>query len=222
MDHAETFVLRCDSRKLTLMHYEAGTYTGVETRRLAEPIMPFPHHSVEYDSIAADLLVRYGFELVHIRHIALHSLGLMDVAKDLQLPVLFSFHDFYTVCPTVKLLDEKNVHCRGVCTKGDGECVHELWPQHGLPRLKHAAVYDWRKQMETALEKCDAFITSSQTAKDLLLNSFPGLAVKPFPVIPHGRDFETFHNLAPAMTAPYAFLHRATSTFPKGGRSLPN
>lgn len=194
--YAETFVLRCDAGNLTLMRYAEGKYTALETHHLNEPLRPFPHRSVEYDRIAADLLVRHAFELVHIRHIALHSLGLVDVAKEIRLPVVFSFHDFYTVCPTVKLLDDKNLHCRGVCSRGDGRCAHELWPRQGFPRLKHGAVHDWRTQMITALQKCDALITTSQTAKDLVLSSFPELEGKGFPVIPHGRDFEGFHNLA--------------------------
>ena len=30
--------------------------------------------------------------------------------------VVTSFHDFYTLCPTVKLLDERQVFCAGRCT----------------------------------------------------------------------------------------------------------
>ena len=63
------------------------------------------YRSEEYDAVLRTWLVRYAFESVHIRHIAWHSLGLVDEARRLGLPVIFSFHDFYTVCPTVKLLD---------------------------------------------------------------------------------------------------------------------
>lgn len=221
-DHAESFVLRCDSRDLTLLRYEGEAHDTVESHGLSEPVKAFPHRSAEYDRVVAEWLVRYGFELVHIRHIALHSLGLIDVARALQLPVVFSFHDFYTLCPTVKLLDDQNVYCGGVCTPGDGRCPQEFWPQRETPRLKHAAVRDWRQRMELSLRKCDALVATSRSARELLAASFPTLAGKPFPLIPHGRDFAAFHASAQAVEEgkPIRLLAPGNINLSKGGEII--
>ena len=159
-DRMQPFVLLCNSAKLSLLLFRDGTYVALEEHTLRTPLKAFPHRSDEYDAVVADWLIRYAIELIHIRHIAWHGLGLMDVAEDLALPVVFSFHDFYTVCPTVHLLDERNVYCGGRCTATEGTCRYRLWGDRSLPPLKHAAIRDWQQQMGAALKSCAAFVTT--------------------------------------------------------------
>lgn len=191
-DRIEAFVLRCNSSHITLMHFRGGTYVDLERHKLAVPLTAFPHRSAEYDAVVGDWLVRYAIELVHIRHIAWHGLGLIDVAKAIGLPIVFSFHDFYTICPTVKLLDEAKVYCGGNCTATQGECQHELWREPDFPPLKHAAIANWREQLGSVLEKCDAFVTTSASAHETLAQNYTFLRERPFLEIPHGRDFSSF------------------------------
>lgn len=139
-DRMQTFVLLCDSAKLSLLVFRDGTYITLEQHTLGKPLRAFPHRSDEYDAVLAEWLTRYAIELIHIRHIARHGLGLIDVADGLALPVVFSFHDFYAACPTVHLLDEENVYCGGRCTATEGTCRYGLWGDRSLPPLKHAAI----------------------------------------------------------------------------------
>jgi GT2 family glycosyltransferase len=195
-DRYEPWVLRCDSLMLELSSYSAAGDQVVETVQLDQPVVPSLHRSVGYDRAVADILVRYGFELVHVRHIAWHGLGLTAICRRLGLPVVFSFHDFYTVCPTIKLLDENLTFCGGKCTASPGPCKAELWPTSRMPPLKHAFVYRWRELMSQALSECDAFVTTSVTARETILGSYPAIARKDFRVIPHGRSFEEMSVLA--------------------------
>ena len=123
----EPFLLRSDGRLVELYDCRGAEQVLLDYRVLREPIRAFPHRSAEYDAIVAQWMFDHAIELVHVRHIALHGLGLIDVAHDLMLPVIFSFHDYYTVCPTVKLLDERLVFCGGKCTSTPGHCIPELW-----------------------------------------------------------------------------------------------
>lgn len=188
-EHLETLVLTCNARQLRLMHFHEGKYVGLESHELSERISPIPHRSKEYDAVVAQWIVDYAVELIHVRHIGWHSLGLMSLAKQLGVPVVFSFHDCYAICPTVTLLDEHYVHCKGQCTPSRGDCVPDLWRPEELPSLKHSGIYEWRTQMGRALEDCDAFVTTSKRSKELLINTFPFMTSRPFFVIPHGRDF---------------------------------
>lgn len=192
----ETFVLRCNARVIELMSFSNGHYVHLDVYILENPLTAFPHRSTEYDSVIASWLLRHGIDLVHIRHIGWHGLGLVEGAKALGLPVVFSFHDFYTICPTVKLLDQDHVFCGGRCTASPGDCHYELWPAGGLPPLKAAAVHDWRRQMAPVLAACDMFVTTTPSARRLEIDAFPLLADRPFAVVPHGRDFPSFENLA--------------------------
>jgi glycosyltransferase involved in cell wall biosynthesis len=197
----ESFVLLCDSAKLSLLLFVDGAYTTLEEHALEQPLKAFPHRSDEYDGVVADWLTRYAIELVHIRHIARHGLGLMDVAEGLALPVVFSFHDFYAACPTVHLLDEANIYCGGRCTATEGECRYALWGDRSLPPLKHAAIRDWQQQTSAALRKCAAFVTTSAHTRMTFTEIYPFLADRKFDLILHGRDFDTFEQAAPTIEA---------------------
>jgi glycosyltransferase involved in cell wall biosynthesis len=126
--------------------------------------------------------------LVHIRHLLGSGEGIIGEAKALQLPVVFSFHDFYTVCPTLHLLDERGEFCAGRCTASEGDCP--VLPQWfgGLPPLKHRFVHVWRDRLANELKRCDAFVTTSASARELVTEHFPFLEDRTFPIIEHGRD----------------------------------
>ena len=196
-DRYETYLLVCDSRTIHF-HVVAGSDTRLlASVTLEKRILPFPHTSDEYEAAVADFLVEYAIEVVHVRHIAWHSLNLPALCKKLGLLVVFSFHDFYTICPTIKLLDENLTYCGGVCTSTTGICRAELWHADDMPRLKHDAVYSWQKMMREMLIHCDRFVTTSRSALAQVRTNYGRLVDDRCHVIPHGRDL-TFHSLAPA------------------------
>lgn len=192
----ECFVLHSDSCTITLQHYAEGIYTDLHQHRLNEPVQPASHVNAEYDVLVAGWLLQWTIELVHVRHLAWHSLGLLQLVKTLGLPLVHSFHDFYTLCPSVKLLDENNTYCAASCTPSNGRCKHELWPDDAFSALKHNQVHDWQQLFAQQLKFCDAFVTTNNQAKDLILKKYPQLNTKPFQVIEHGRNFTDWQNHA--------------------------
>jgi glycosyltransferase involved in cell wall biosynthesis len=192
----ECFVLHCDSKELTLRHYAEGIYMEIATHTLHAPIQALPHKSDEYDQVVAHWLMQWSIELVHIRHIAWHSLGLLPVIKSLGIILINSFHDFYTLCPNVKLLDNTQQYCAAKCTQSQGDCSHELWPKDAFFSLKNNQVHQWQQMFAETLQYCDAFVTTNQSTKALFLQRYPGLSNKPFTVIEHGRDFTHFEKLS--------------------------
>ncbi len=194
-DGLEPWLLRCDSRELTLSRLEGERLHEIRRHRLDEPVDPIRHHSGEYDVVVRDWIREIGPEIVHIRHLGWHSLSLPRIARNLGSAVVFSFHDFYTLCPTVKLLDGNNVYCGGNCTASADECRPELWGQDSLPPLKDNWVHVWRQRFDKVLGDCDAFVTTSDSARERILSQLPGVAPARFHVIPHGRSFSGMQQL---------------------------
>ena len=189
-NHYHTMVLRCDAEEIVLYDTSDGKEVVCETFSLQSPITLTAHQSSEYENIVGDLLINYSIEILHVRHIAWHSLSLCRVAKQLGLAVLFSFHDFYAICPTVNLLDENRVFCKGQCTNTDADCSIPLWKKHNhVPKLKHSFINAWRQMIAGIFPHVDAFITTSASTKTLIENIYPELEQQTFEVIPHGRDF---------------------------------
>ena len=192
----EPFILAAASDHLELARVVGGRVEDVRRIGIGERIDPVTHDSPAYRAAVSEILAREAIDLVHVRHLAWHGVSLLERAKALSIPVLVSFHDFYAICPTVKLLDERGAFCGGRCTGGRGPCRPELWPPASLPPLKHAFVHQWRRTMTQALALADHFVTTSKRARDLIVDVIPELADRPFDVIRHGRDFASFHHLA--------------------------
>lgn len=185
------YLLRCDSSTLTLSELVDGELQPIETHKLLRTIDPISHRSDEYDRLVLDILYRYSISLLHIRHIAWHSLGLPKAARSLGIPVVNSIHDFYTVCPSVNLVDGENQYCGGRCTEGKGECRGALWARDSLPVLRDSFIHRWRGMFNDFLQSCDRFVTTTASAADIFCNTYPE-ARRHMTVIPHGRDFSTF------------------------------
>ena len=192
----EPWLLVSNGRTMKLSSVATGTPVVVAEHTLEEQVNGTTHHSFEYDAIAAEWLRRYAFDIVHIRHLGWHSLSLPRLAQGAGAALVNSFHDYYTLCPTVKLLDERMVFCGGVCTATAGECKADFWSPDEIPHLKHAWVYQWRAKFDEALADCDAFATTSVFAKERLAAQHDTVAAEDFAVIPHGRDFDRFDVLS--------------------------
>ena len=188
-DRYDPLLLQSDGRTLTLSRFSQGEVSLLARHELAVPIEPVPHRSPEYDDIVGEWMSGHAVELLHVRHLAWHGFGLVEAARRRGIPVVMSFHDFYLACPTVKLLDASLTHCAAVCTQGETDCRPELWRQDQFPFLRDRWVYNWREMAGPVLDACDVFVTTSPSARNLMVRAFPRLGQRDFRIIPHGRDF---------------------------------
>jgi glycosyltransferase involved in cell wall biosynthesis len=191
----QPFLLVSDGQVLQLIQPLPSGEQVLARHILRSAIDPVLHTSEEYGEVVRRWLLKYAIEIVHIRHLAWHSLDLPKDCKKLGIPTVFSFHDYYMVCPSVKLLDERMVSCEGVCTASKGYCKSELWRPSSMPLLKNQYQDVWRRRSASCLAECDAFVTTSDSAKTIILRAFPDIANK-LQVVPHGRTFSKFAKTA--------------------------
>lgn len=191
MQDWEPWLLHCDSKTISLYKVDKPQDRLVHRYHLTETIDPVTFRSFEYNSVVSGWLHYYDFDVVHIRHLAWHSIDLPRLGRSAGAAVVMSFHDYHVLCPTVKLKDENNVFCAGACTTTEGDCKAVLWPDSSFPRLKDNWVHEWRRKYGQAMAHCDLFITTSEHARNVISKHLP-LETDRFAVIPHGRDFPTF------------------------------
>lgn len=196
----ECWLFHCDKVHMTLSQLVDGNLVEIYSHTLQEPIDPITFSSFEYDKIACSWLNDLSFDVVHIRHLAWHSINFPILARNSGAATIMSFHDYHVLCPTVKLLDDEMRYCGGVCTSGDGHCKPELWEKDAFPHLKHSWVYEWRARYSRALEDCDAFITTSESARATIRRGVPLIDSERFVIIPHGRDFIDFDDLTSSLS----------------------
>lgn len=194
-DTIESWTLRCDSKSIELCRLQNGVSEVIQHHILNEPVDPLTHRSNEYDSIVSEWILSYNFDIVHIRHIGWHSITLPMLIKRQEIKLIFSFHDYYMLSPTVKMLDDSGVYLGSDFTPEGRTSRQSLWPRGVQPDPVGPWLEFWRARGIQALRHCDAFITTSESARDLILAHMPEIPSDEFVVIPHGRDFDSFFSL---------------------------
>lgn len=188
----DCYALWCDRHAVEVLKATGSDYETLARYPLSEAIGFATHTSAEYDEVVRAILLDWGVDLLHVRHLAWHSFNLVDVAKSLDIPVIHSFHDFYTICPSVNLVGTDGVY---VSTGLTGSSRNPLWRgDPGVGAMTLAGLQDWQRKTQNALVGCDAFVTTSQSTKDILTDALGDLNAREndFHIIPHGRDFDDF------------------------------
>jgi GT2 family glycosyltransferase len=191
----EPWLLKCNGTEMTLSSWTGSKFKHEKKYILVNPLHIYNHRSVEYDTVLKQWLIEYGFELIHVRNFINHSLGLFDVASESAIPAILSLHDYYPVCPGIKLIDSDNKYCGGNCsnTQNPEDChMDKFWT--GYPFIRNQWITNWRKMIKEAIIKADGFITTSASVKSIYLSVFPEMGDKLFEIIQHGRDFNRFYD----------------------------
>lgn len=182
-DTVNVFVMARDREYLRLTVYTREErisfkfYIGPEAR------FPVYHDSFQ-KKLYEDILKTFKIDIVHIHHTYSLTLDLYDVACELKIPLLATLHDFYTVCPTIKLLENGTQLCVGnACEERCRKCLNKAFAiSENVDFLKK-----WRYEHLQALKKCIALFAPSESAKGIILEYYPELNGK-IQVIPHGYD----------------------------------
>ncbi|WP_154664910.1 glycosyltransferase [Allorhizobium undicola] len=191
----DAWLLRCDRQTIELSHLVDGEFKLLRSHRLETAIDPVSHYSAEYDAVVFGWLFEYDIDIVHIRHLAWHSLSLPSLAGRLGRKTVTSFHDYYTLTPTIKLIDDADVFLGNYFTPEMNQTREGLWPGDTIPLPTGTWLETWRRKFDRAVSVSDAFVTTSEHARELICQALPNVDRDRFFVIPHGRDFDKFHSL---------------------------
>lgn len=127
------------------------------------------------------------FDLVHVHHIYQMSLDVFYEAKRAGIPMVCTLHDYYFLCPSMKMIDQSKVCCIG---RVDEQQCRECWKAHSrafqlpvqIPYLER-----WREECCKALMLNDQIYTPSEASKSIIVQYYPQLC-NLIQVIPHGID----------------------------------
>lgn len=140
-------------------------------------------HDRKLAGLFKKLLKVFSIDLVHVHHVFSTSFDIFFEAHKLGIPVYYTLHDFYCLCPNEKLFHaadgycqaKPGMKCRGCLEKKSGIYEGELFVQY------------WREKTKEVFGVCSKLIVPSYSAKDLISAYFPDDADK-MAVLGHGMD----------------------------------
>ncbi len=137
-------------------------------------------------NIYGDILDIFKINLVHIHHVIGMSYEMFYQAYERKIPIILTLHDYYMLCPTIKLLNCENQVCWE--KPAEEECTKCLESRCGIrPSLNYMAL--WKKQNYEVLQMCKQIIVPSLSAKKIICAFYPDLDTS-IQVIEHGMDLE--------------------------------
>ena len=128
---------------------------------------------VESDYAAlVELLRRCGVSRMHVQHLLGHTLDVGRLQRDLGVPLDFSVHDYYAVCPQVTMTDAAGRYCGEPDTAGCNACLAGRPPWSRLDI--GVDIGAWREKYGSIVKGADRVIAPSRDAADRLRHYFPG------------------------------------------------
>lgn len=138
----------------------------------------------QMDNNFADLLKKLNPDVAHVGHLNHLSTGLIDELNTLKIPIIFTLHDFWLMCPRGQFLTRSigTDNNFKVCNKQeDKKCATDCYSVYfsGIVENKNNEIGNWQnwvhnRMLETKaiINKVNLFIAPSNYLRDRFINDF--------------------------------------------------
>lgn len=175
------FVLSKDQKKYCLCCYikdEVYSFVFDDDNVNSYPLF----RSKSEKKLMENILSAFCIDLIHVHHLAAISLEVYHVAREMNIPVITSIHDFYTLCPTYFLYNTKGDFCGGCNSDICEDCLFMRSGIYGGGRY----LTKWRQEMQGALALNETIVFPSESAKKVFQSVYS--LDLPYRVIEHGSS----------------------------------
>lgn len=165
------FSLRSEKRNDNLTIYYVNMAQGKDG---------FRHN--ELDSVFRNLLKEIKPEVAHIGHLNHLSTGIIDVLNEERIPIVFTLHDFWLMCPRGQFLQRNfgNKNIWQLCDKQeDNKCAKNCYNAYFTGREKDESELQWTNWISSRMDetrsiinKVDLFIAPSRYLMQRFINKF--------------------------------------------------
>lgn len=169
-------------------YFRVTMYSGAEPLSLKYYIGEregFPRiHDTELEKLFKNILCAFEINVLHVHHTYGLSFDIFHVAEELGIPTILTMHDYYYICPTIKLVNLDKQYCNGYYDETN--CVDCLKKNAGIHTADNYLT-EWRENCSMIFKKCEQLIVPSDAARDVYVKYYPELEDKIL-VIEHGLE----------------------------------
>ncbi|MGB0522614.1 MAG: glycosyltransferase [Flammeovirgaceae bacterium] len=179
----------------------------------------------QMDTAFAQLVKKIKPDITHIGHLNHLSTGLVDELNQLKIPIVFTLHDFWLMCPRGQFLTRsigKPQNFKLCDGQDDQKCASTCYQVYFSGREQHAVSdhhswSNWVKQRmeetKAIIQKVDLFIAPSHYLKNRFIHDF-GVSQDKITYLDYG--FPTHY-----LTSPAQAVHQKPFTFGYIGTHIP-
>lgn len=145
-------------------------------------------HDMKVKKILRQIIEGFAISLIHVHHVYGLSFDIFEIAKELNVPYMMTVHDYYYICPVIKLNN-----CQGtICDtrREEALCAECLNKKRQIASHVNF-IKKWRTVTAEALEGAEKVIFPSVEAKRIFGIYYPD-NVQKYMVIEHGLDKTEF------------------------------
>lgn len=163
--------------------------------------------NLQYKTFLDEILYTHHIDIIHIQHLFHHPHNLSIYLEDWKGSIFFTLHDYYLLCPSHNLMDDKGLYCDGGSLKQCTDCMNTLMAAQNLSHIKIDVQNYWRPIQLDNLTLADRIFVPSQSAAEVLTKTIPKLRSKLI-VRPHGSNNNSTIETSHVMQSPLniAFL----------------
>ncbi|MBL8676741.1 MAG: glycosyltransferase, partial [Alphaproteobacteria bacterium] len=195
------------------------------------PKLRFPHryqHS-EIDRKFENLLDKIEPDIVHIGHLNHLSTSLVEVVYKKQIPIVFTLHDYWLMCPRGQFIQRNSQEPWALCTgQEDSKCATQCFSgfYSGNPQSQDSDIKYWTTwvnqrmwHMKQIIDQVALFIAPSRYLFDRFKDEF-GVPESKLAYIDYGFNLERLKNRSRTPHEPFTFGYIGTHIPAKGIQDL--
>ncbi len=182
---------------------------GIQIIRVNKPDRDYTFRSKYQDIKMAEIfkktIKKIKPDVVHIDHLSHLTVLMVDIIKELNIPIVFTLHDFWMMCVRGQLIKDDLSLCLGPSVENCVKCNRKYFDSEIQARQE---VERWLATMSRINDKVDLFIAPSRFLKNLYVKN--GISNERIIYMDYGFDKNLFKDIkkTPSEKIRFGFLGR--------------
>lgn len=189
MPKIQHFILLSDETSMVIESHINGN-------RLATyqfPRTPASNTARDYENenyrLLLELMIKsFDINIIHVHQLIHNTLDIADISKKYDIPLAFTIHDYYTICPTINLVNTNSQYCE-ICTLKNPKTLAHARKCMTKLNLLPCHLIQHQAKMKNFFKDVQLLFAPSQTAKDVICLQFPEVNNRTL-VVEHGARRE--------------------------------
>lgn len=115
---------------------------------------------------------------------------IVELAKETKAKTLFLLHDYFSICPTINLIDYNNSYCDLLDYDDCEKCLFNNIRFNNIHQLERMeGIKNWRTNWNKLFKACDEIRVFSNSSKEIFHKAYPEISIDKIALRPHKIEY---------------------------------